>query len=712
MAEANISRQSLLDAIARLELQQETARDDEPLAQALRTALEALRARLARLPAAPSPNTQAEPGVLTALVADLSGYTALSEQMDAERVREALNAMWRELDAVLLAWGGDIDQHAGDSVVALFGRPLPRPHDPVRAAHAALALQMELDLFNRRARDLAGEALSGGAASSSWAASWPSPAMRVGLDMGPVYFVDGGPGNRATAAGEAIRVARALEECAPSGGVLISAALQAQLQGQFVTRPMEDAASNGRWMSPEPSYLLLRERPEVGFVRPGSAQPRLVGRAGDLDRLEVAFQQAADSASLQVVTVAGQPGSGKARLVAEFETRLRLFSGEAEILHSRGERPPLAAPHEVLRGLMARRFGIRPQHSRRVVEEKVRRGLVGRGISLPERDVETLAAVATMSRDTPAVDDVVRAARRLLASLVTAAPVLIIVESVQNADPDSLAMINALVDEPAGLPVLILTTLDTVLPDEQPAEQPDAEWLLPSPDPFAPKARIDLVPLSPVESRLLATDILSPLSPPPMRLVDLVVAEAGGNPLYVEELVRYFIDAGIVRPGARWSVDMAAAETVRLPRTLRQMLRMRLDHLPEAERLVLGQASVMGDVFWDRGLSVLRPLGEGDPGDVLLDEVLGRLEARGLIRPEPSLAFGDALAHRFGRLLLRDVAYESLYAPQRREAHRQIASWLVEWREQGKLGEWFSPAGMLAWAAQQQAVSPSSTGAS
>jgi adenylate cyclase len=231
---------------------------------------------------------------------------------------------------------------------------------------------------------------------------------------------------------------------------------------------------------------------------------------------------------------------------------------------------------------------------------------------------------------------------------------------------------------------------------------PDFDWLQPSSDPFAPQTRVDLAPMTPVESRLLATDILSPLSPLPMRLVDLVVAEAAGNPLYIVELIRHFLDTGIIQQGGRWSVDMAAAEAVRLPRTLRQMLRMRLDNLPEAERLALGQASVMGDVFWDRGLSLLRPLGEDDPDDRLLDGTLAGLAAKELIRPAPSLAFGETVAYRFSRPLLRDVAYDSLYAPQRRQAHRQIAAWLLEWREQGKLGEWFSPAGMLAWAAGQQ----------
>ena len=118
VGKANISRQALIEAIATLEARREPAGEDN--SRAIDTALLALREKLATL--------QAEPGgpqrhQLVVLVADLSGFTALSEHMDAERVHDAINAMWEVLDGVILAWGGQIDQHAGDSLMALFGLP-------------------------------------------------------------------------------------------------------------------------------------------------------------------------------------------------------------------------------------------------------------------------------------------------------------------------------------------------------------------------------------------------------------------------------------------------------------------------------------------------------------------------------------------------------------------------------------------------------------
>ena len=87
---------------------------------------------------------------ITVLVADLSDYTAMSELMDAEEVGDTINALWEKLDSVIEAWGGKIDKHTGDGLIALFGVPAPHKDDPKRAILAALDMQMELALFNQR----------------------------------------------------------------------------------------------------------------------------------------------------------------------------------------------------------------------------------------------------------------------------------------------------------------------------------------------------------------------------------------------------------------------------------------------------------------------------------------------------------------------------------------------------------------------------------
>ena len=305
VAKANVNRQALVEAIAALESQRDP--DDRALERAVATALSALRDKLAELQSNPGDHQQRQ---LAVLVADLSGFTALSERMDAEKVREALNAMWRVLDAVMVAHGGQIDQHAGDSLLALFGLPQPRTGDAARAVRAALTLQAELALFNERVRQTA--AAGQGAV---WADDWPGPAMRVGVHSGPVYFARAAGSARLTAVGETTAVARRLEHAAPTGRVLTSAAVvrQAGTQLQFEAAPAELAAVVARPPG-EAVFLATGERPDQLTFAPALVAgqvTRLIGRDEPLDQLENALQAAIDSGAPQIVTLQGPAGVGK-----------------------------------------------------------------------------------------------------------------------------------------------------------------------------------------------------------------------------------------------------------------------------------------------------------------------------------------------------------------------------------------------------------------
>ena len=178
--EANISRPALVEAIAAMEAQRAATGNERNLNRAIDIALRALREALAQTAAEPGDHKRRQ---LTVLVADLSGFTTFSERMDAERLRDAINAMWRELDAVIRAWGGEIDQHAGDSLMALFGLVHPRQGDAARALHAALAMQQELALFNERVRGAADDSREG-----AWAADWPGPRMRIGIHLSLIHI--------------------------------------------------------------------------------------------------------------------------------------------------------------------------------------------------------------------------------------------------------------------------------------------------------------------------------------------------------------------------------------------------------------------------------------------------------------------------------------------------------------------------------------------
>lgn len=699
MAEANISRQGLLEALAGLELQRETQTGNEAWQRALSTAITALLEKLAEVQRQPIPADEGQH--LAVLVADLSGFTALSEGVDAERVREALNAMWQELDSAVLAWGGTINQHAGDSMVALFGLPRPRPKDTSRALQAALALHLELELFNRRAAQLAAPGRGDG-----WPAHWPGPQMRVGVHTGPVFFADAGPnaGQRRTAFGETIHVARELEEMAPPGGVLASEAVRVVAAPYFEMAPFT-AAPQGGPEGARPVRVLnerLDDRPWAPDLVAGR-QTRLVGRDAELDQLDLAFQQAVDSRSMQVAVLAGEAGAGKARLIHEFEGRLRVFGDSRTVFRAAGLGEPLRTPFAALRAMMAQRFGIRLPHSPYVAAEKLHRALASSlGESrLREADVERLSRLLT-ARGAAALQpaDVARSIRPVLEILAGRGPLLLLLDQTGDADEESLRVIDELLREPDGLPLLLVCNLNSDAP-EAPGER--FEWLRPSDDPFSRQTWLEMAPLSPVESRLVATGILSELSPLPMRLVDLIVAESRGNPLYIQEMVRFLIETGAIQTGARWQADMAAVESLRLPKGLNEMLALRLAHLPEDERLVLGMASALGMVFWDGALRQLQPFGDDVAADDLLDEVLAALTAKRLIRPDDAYSFGDAQAYSFSRPLLRRLIYDGLFSGERARYHQGAAAWLIGCQPEPSFSSWFPVQDLIGWHASRVA---------
>lgn len=697
MGKANVSHQALVEALASLEAQRGLNGHNQPLIRAIDTAVQALREELATSPSTPDKANQHQ---LAVLVADLSGFTTFSERMDAENVRHAINAMWAVLDEVVVSWGGRIDQHAGDSLTALFGLPRPRGGDVNRALHAALAMQKELELFNERVRR-AGEKPS----DIAWAEGWPGPDMRIGVHSGPVYFARASnsarsDASRSTAVGETVATARHLERLAPVGGVLVSASIYRQAQSHFEITPFADTERLPA--GSEANYLVAGEKIGAEIFSPGTIvgqATRLVGRTEQIDQLELALQSVTESRAVQLMTIVGLPGVGKSRLVSEFEARARILAGRLTILHAeaRGRQPD--PPFSLVRDLLLRHLGIRPRHSRYLVEYRLQQGLaeldrpeagappspdgdlLARALSLFERLLDV-----RMAENIP-VDDVLAVVEPLLHAATSEGPALVILEGLDRADPQSLELVDRLVRGEVAAPVLFLG----VAVDADPAKIP---WLDGDDDLFSPFARLDLPPLTAIESRLMATQILGPLSPPPMRLLDLIVAESAGNPLYIEAFIRLLIERKVIVTGERWRVDLAAIEASRLPVGLRELMTAHLAELPQTEREILRRAAVFGSFYWDTAF-----LEMGWPTGIDESEIEAArlsLETKGYLAPVELYSFNTAQAYALRGDSLRDAAYNSVPPAERRAMHLKVAQWLIAIREAPRFAAWFRVDDLIA----------------
>jgi class 3 adenylate cyclase len=213
-------RKKLEQAITHLEAQRAVLGDD-----VVEVALAPLRQRLATLKAQESGVHQRKQ--VSVLFADLSGFTTMSEGMDAEDLSEMMNALWHRLDAVITTHGGRIDKHFGDGVMALWGAEAAREDDPEQAIRAALEMLAEVARF--RASNEGSEV----------APKRQKIALRVGIHTGPVIVGEVATTHEFTAIGDTVNLASRLEQAAPVGGVLISHDTYQHVRGLFEAEPQE-----------------------------------------------------------------------------------------------------------------------------------------------------------------------------------------------------------------------------------------------------------------------------------------------------------------------------------------------------------------------------------------------------------------------------------------------------------------------------------------
>ena len=682
---------------------------------AAETVLSVLQERLVALPAeptataAPSRRSGEQRKQVTVLFAAIDGFTRLAGAThNTERLRQ-IDLLWRQLDETIFAHGGIVDKHMGDVVMGIFGVPAARENDPERAVRCAIAM-----------RELAGEAL----ATLSSAATPPDKrrdlVIRIGLNTGPVSLGQVGSDAGQTAIGDTVNVASRLKEAAAEGGVYVAHDTYRLVSHLFRVEPLGSVAVKGRQM-PVTAYRVVGSRPRVFF--PGGdglegVRVPMIGRDAEMAVLQTAMRDTAQTGRGRLITVVGEAGVGKSRLVGEFSRWLESFPIKAALFQGRTDQRLMEVPYGLLRDLVVDHFRIEEGDGARQIEAKLAGALaaLGRGrgarpgadrggMAERARLIAQLVGLATPPDDDASAPE--RAARReraveaLLAYFVAvarrAAATLFILEDIHWADDDSLALLERLSAQTTGAPVLMICLARPLLFERWP------EWGAES----AAPARLPLAPLTEADSRALVLQILRKLPDIPPALLELIVRSAAGNPFYVEELVRVLIEDGIIVPGeGEWQLRPRELTRLRVPATLTGVLQARLDRLPELERLTLQQAAVVGDEFWDSAVQQINDAARNPFAPEQIAAALQALERRDMIHRTPSPGFGGSQAYLFKHAVLREVAYESVLLRDRPGYHLQAARWL-EAQSGERLAEYAAPiaqhherAGQPAQAAQ------------
>jgi predicted ATPase len=412
---------------------------------------------------------------------------------------------------------------------------------------------------------------------------------------------------------------------------------------------------------------------------------RMIGRDAELLMLQDMFGDATEEGEAHVVTVVGDAGVGKSRLLYEFEKWIELLPEGTRHYQARATPETEAMPYGLARRIFAHRFEILESDSAAEVREKFRAGMavalnsdqadvVGQLLGLdfsPSQAVQVLlGSDSLVEQATANLTEYLRA--------VTSEPTVILLEDIHWADDSSLDLLDSLVTVMPNTRLLVVCLARPSLFERRPSWGEGQEI----------HTQIDLRPLSRRTSRALVGEILQKTGGVPDELRDLIVEGAEGNPFYVEELVRMLIEDGVIVVGEdHWRVELGQLVGVHVPPTLTGLLQARLDSLPLEEKTVLQRASVVGRLFWGAAVAELA----GDKAEATqVDKLLNDARNRELIFRRERSAFEATDEYIFQHALLRDVTYETVLLRLRRLYHAQVAKWLEDAAGE-RISEYLSP---------------------
>jgi class 3 adenylate cyclase/tetratricopeptide (TPR) repeat protein len=574
--------------------------------------------------------------VVTALFADLVGFTGRAEQLDPEDVRAMLSPYYGRLRSELERFGGTVEKFIGDAVVALFGAPLAHEDDPERAVRAALAIRDAVAELNEENPEL-------------------DLHVRVGVNTGEALVTLGARPSEGEgmAAGDVVNTASRLQAAAPVDGILVGESTYRATAGVVEYRDAEPVTAKGK-SAPIPAWEAVQARSRLGVDVVRGAQTPLVGRERELDLLTDALARTRAERSPQLVTLVGEPGIGKSRLVAEL---LAAVDRDLELIYWRqGRCLPYGqgVSYWALSEMVKNQAGILETDQDDEAGAKLARAVADllpedEDAGWVERHLRPLVGLAAEELRDDRQAEAFAAWRRFFEALAERDPTVLVFEDLHWADDGLLDFIDHLIDWAGGVPILAVCTARPELLARR------AGWGGGKPN----SVTVSLSPLSGEETARLLGQLLD-RSVLPAELHTALLARAGGNPLYAEEFARMAADRDLLqRP-----------EALPLPESVQGIIAARLDGLDAEEKGLLQDAAVLGKVFW---LGAVAAIGGVERHRV--EQVLHVLERRQFVRRDRRSSVAGETEYAFWHLLVRDVAYAQIPRGRRASKHRLAAEW-------------------------------------
>jgi predicted ATPase/class 3 adenylate cyclase len=572
---------------------------------------------------------------ITILFADIVDSSRLSLTLDPEALRGLLARYFEEMNSIIQRHGGVVEGSSGDDIMAVFGVPTLHEDDALRAVSAAVEMRDTLATLNHELETVWGVQL----------------AHRIGVNTGEVFTGVSRQGNRFVT-GEAVRVAKRLQEAATPNEILIGEATYKLVRRAVVVESGSPRALKHGEEFPTLIVVNVIVR-ATGFQRRFEAQ--FVDRERQRAMIETIFRDLVNARTCHLLTVLGEAGVGKSRLVSEVAGSL-----PSETVVARGRCLPYGESitywplADIVREITRAGAGNTGKQSVAAIAE------ILAGHDKAKLIAERVAELLGFGEGEPGTrEETFWALRQLFEVVARERPLAIVVEDLHWAESTFLDLIEHLVDFSRGYPIMIVGTARPELLDARPS------WGNGKPN----ATTIALEPLGEAESREMILNLLDRLPPSPA-IVLRITRAVDGNPLFAEELVAMLVDEELLRRHEDCWVARSDLSELPVPSTINALLAARLEGLPHLERAILTAAAVEGAVFHRSAVSELaRPMPHA------LEDGLLALVRRGLIRPEAPSFAGES-AYRFRHVLIRDAAYRSLSKNARADLHERFAAWL------------------------------------
>jgi class 3 adenylate cyclase/tetratricopeptide (TPR) repeat protein len=583
--------------------------------------------------------------VVSILFVDLVGFTARSHAADPEDVRAALGPYHALLKREIERFGGTVEKFIGDAVMAVFGAPVAHEDDAERAVRAALRVTEAMAELN--------------------ASSALDLSVRAAVNTGEGLVALGArpEAGEGMVTGDVVNTASRLQNVAPVNGVVVGEVTFRSTKHVIDYEELEPETVKGK-PDAVTVWRAVSAKSRFGVDADMAAKTPFIGRDYELDLLKGSFRRALRESSIQLVTVVGEPGVGKSRLLTEF---FSFIDDQEELIFWRqgrslpyGEGITFWALGEIVKA----QTGISDSDSSDQAADKLKAAVA---VVVPEPSerqwfltrLSPLVGVEVTGGGNPQKEESFTAWRRFLEGIAEGGPLVLVFEDLHWADPSLLEFIEHLVDWVSGVPMFLICTARPELYDKHP------DW-------GGGKRNITIVSLSPLDDSETAQLISSLLSQAvlPAEVHSALLERAGGNPLYAEEFIRMLSDRDILKHKGK-AVTLDKDADIPVPESVHALIAARLDTLSRERKALLQDASVAGKVFWSGAVAAV---GDTDPESVR--QGLHELGAKELVRPSRTTSIEGQQEYGFWHALIRDVSYGQIPRAARAQKHQAMAAWI------------------------------------